>query len=221
MYVTGKNVLDAPERDVTLIEVPGRNGDILSDNGRFKNLPCTYTVFTRNRPVERSRAIKGWLLSNPGYRRLEDTYDPDYFRMAYYIGPVNIERQAQKYGSADIIFQCKPQRYRKDGEKIMRISGNEKPVLVYNPELFASSPKIRLIGSGNATLTIGSDSWNFSEVDEYIDVDSEMMNAYKGAEPQNAKMAGDGFPRLKPGENYILVSPQTFMVEIMPRWWTV
>ena len=42
VFVTGKSVYDAPSRDVESVSVPGRNGDILIDKGRFKNIDITY-----------------------------------------------------------------------------------------------------------------------------------------------------------------------------------
>ena len=37
MYISGSGTYNAPERDVTTYNIPGRNGDLIVDNGRFLN----------------------------------------------------------------------------------------------------------------------------------------------------------------------------------------
>ena len=35
--IYGDKLAEAPERDETFVPVPGRNGDLILDNGRYKN----------------------------------------------------------------------------------------------------------------------------------------------------------------------------------------
>ena len=42
VYITGEAVYNAPERDVEMITIPGRNGAFALDNGRFENIEVTY-----------------------------------------------------------------------------------------------------------------------------------------------------------------------------------
>lgn len=42
VYITGDAVFNAPERDVEMITIPGRNGALALDNGRFENISVTY-----------------------------------------------------------------------------------------------------------------------------------------------------------------------------------
>ena len=35
VYISGNAVYDAPEKDVELIEIPGRDGELIIDNGRY------------------------------------------------------------------------------------------------------------------------------------------------------------------------------------------
>ena len=46
LYVSGSGTFNAPERDVDLVEVPGKNGTLVLDNGRFKNIPVTYPALS-------------------------------------------------------------------------------------------------------------------------------------------------------------------------------
>ena len=45
VYISGKRVFDAPERDTESIKIPGRNGELTVDNGRYNNLELTYPAF--------------------------------------------------------------------------------------------------------------------------------------------------------------------------------
>ena len=221
LYVTGVNPYSAPERDVEIIQIPGRNGDLILDNGRYSNINVIYTVFVRNRLNEKMRAIRPWLMSTPNYQRLEDTYDPDYYRLASYRGPFDVEHTLHQFGQCDLTFNCKPYRYRKDGEVIIERSGGSDTAPVYNPEEISSSPYIRISGSGSGDLIVNSNKWTITDVQGYIEIDSELMNAYKGTLLQNHKVKGDGFPTLIPGKNQIYTTIKSWKLEIKPRWCTL
>ena len=60
--------------------------------------------------------------------------------------------------------------------------------------MLAAKPYIKIYGSGNISLHINSDTFTFENVSDYIEIDSETMNAYKGQSLQNNVMSGDGFP---------------------------
>ena len=70
-----------PERDYTITHIPGRNGDIIQDNGCYKNVERTYEV-SFDAPNEDfatyANAVSAWLHSTTGYARLEDSYEPNY-----------------------------------------------------------------------------------------------------------------------------------------------
>lgn len=126
----GRGTYGAPERDIEQIHVPGRNGDLLFDNGGFKNINVTYPCsITENQPAN-SFALRNFLLASPGYRRLEDDYDTDHYRLAEYRGPYDPDvftERRNKAANFDLVFNCKPQRFRKADADYMGapiISGN-------------------------------------------------------------------------------------------------
>ena len=218
--ITKPSILDAPAPRVTVQQIPGRSGDLVIPDGGYENAAVSYNCFLKAPAPEKlpeyAGKIKAWLLSTPGeYKRLEDSYDPEYFRYAYFNGALAIERQAKRFGVFDVVFACKPFRYRKDGQKAEEI---EKGSAIYNPEEYPADPYIKITGNGNIRITIGSDSWDFSDVDEYIEIDCESKNAYKEYQPQNTKMSGEGFPKLEPGKNNITWTGNVQKVEIIPRW---
>lgn len=67
--------------------------------------------------------VANWLLNQKGYQRLEDSYEPDTFRLARYIGPMDIENLMLRAGRFGLEFDCKPQKFlKKDETGIYRIA---------------------------------------------------------------------------------------------------
>lgn len=88
VYITGEAVYNAPERDVEMITIPGRNGAYALDNGRFENIDVTYPAgIYADTEADFAAAIsdfRNYLCSRSGYCRLSDEYNPDEYRLAIY-----------------------------------------------------------------------------------------------------------------------------------------
>ena len=212
---TGYN---SPERDFTTVEVPGMNGDLTLDNGRYKNVIITYKCGIANGFAAQISALRAWLCSNIGYHRLEDSYHPDYYRIARISGTMEPTSFARaRAGQFDIQFDCKPQRFLKSGEEIYTFTGTGK---IVNPTLYNALPLIRAYGTG--TLSIGSTTITISLANTYTDIDCAIQDAYKEATNCNGNIVlnSGNFPVLKPGENGISLSGIS-RIELTPRWWTI
>lgn len=219
LLIAKKGSYKGAARDVTYISVPGRSGDLITDNGKYKNIDIPYDCILLNNTekgfAELARQIRGWLLAEHGYFRLWDSYDDKYFRLASYSDEADIEQELQVLGAIKLSFNCKPFKYSFEGQQSVILTA---PSTLYNAELYSSSPYFKITGSGTVTLTVNNDSFTFSEVDEYIEVDSDIMNAYKGTLLQNNKMSGTAFPTLLPGNNNISWVGNVTSIEIVPRW---
>ena len=113
------NGYDIPEKDITAIAVPGRNGELHIDNGRWQNIDVTYNNCVIEDDFGRKfRDFRSWCASQKGYVRLEDTFNPDEFRLANMSNGVAVDTLGTRYNSGkfDITFNCKPQRFLKIGE---------------------------------------------------------------------------------------------------------
>lgn len=120
LYVGGQHTFGAPQRDVTKVAIPGRNGDLVRDNGRFLNSEIMYNIVAMNEFAESAKNVRNWLMRSSGYHRLEDTYDPDHFRMARVAGTVDFETGAYNAtGKTQVTFDCMPQRFLKSGETVI------------------------------------------------------------------------------------------------------
>lgn len=115
MFILGKGTYGAPSRDVDQIHVPGRNGDILVDNGGWNNVTVKYPDCNiLSNFGENVDKLRGYLLSNPGYHTLIDQYHPDEVRYAEFRGPFTADAHTgtgNDSGSFDLEFNCKPQRF--------------------------------------------------------------------------------------------------------------
>ena len=212
VWISGENTFQSPERDVSEISVPGRNGLLFIDNGRYGNVDITYPALIKD--ARMMEAFRSFLGSLRGYQRLEDTYHPEEYRKAVFkdgivpqMTPLNIA------GLFDLTLNCKPQRWLKSGEQKYT-----SPAILRNPTLFNAKPKIRLYGKG--ALTIGDYTLTVSNdyPKNYIDIDCDLMNAYWGTTNYNNYVSGS-FPELVPGNNSISWAGSSF--EIQPNWWTL
>ena len=150
IYIGGEGVFNAPERDVEMVSIPGRNGSFALDKGRFENITVTYSAFNFEPDLATFKAnldaFRNALCAQEGYQRLTDTFHTDEYRMATFISGLDIKpinyNTAAKF---DIVFDCKPQRWLTSGEEAVSVADGET---LTNPTRFGSSPLIRCKGYG-------------------------------------------------------------------------
>lgn len=125
VHITGQAVYNAPQREVEMISVPGRNGQLALDKGRFENIEVTYPAGiyadTEEEFAEAVSDFRNFLCSRDGYVRIEDEYNPNEYRMGIYKSGLEVETAGHKAGEFEIIFDCKPQRWLKSGEEAVTI----------------------------------------------------------------------------------------------------
>ena len=141
LYVSGSATFSSAETDYKKVSVPGRNGDLLISNNRYKNVNVQYPAVVFRDLEENVMRIRNWLMSTNGYCRLEDTYHPDEFRLATFSGPVDFATALFEVGSTTLTFDCKPQRWLKSGERKHIFTDNTGKL--FNPTNFPSKPLIR------------------------------------------------------------------------------
>ena len=172
VYITGEAVFNAPERDVEMITIPGRNGAFALDNGRFQNIEVSYPagIFADNEAdfAEAISEFRNYLCSKRGYCRLQDEYNPDEYRLAIYKSGLEVEPAFLKAGEFTITFECKPQRFLTSGETKQTIANSCDTIT--NPTLFDAGPLLEVDGYG----TIDVNGTEIEIADELVgDVDVE------------------------------------------------
>lgn len=219
-HVFQQNVYDAPAREYTRIDIPGRNGQLLIDEGRYPNVSMEYAAVMVDQFRLHIDRLRNFLLTRVGYKRLEDTYHPDEFYQAVYTGMVEVTTTAQTdKGKFIMSFERKPQRWLKSGEDVLHCTNG---LVLVNPELTIAKPLIRVYGEG--TFQIGGSTVTFTRDPEVpppprVEIDCELENAYFERRNYSSWISVDGgFPQLVPGENQIFLGSGVG-IEIIPRWW--
>lgn len=219
VYISGSGVFNAPEKEIEMIAVPGRNGDLIGLESRLLNLELTYPAFIYADFKRNIAALSSALLAKDGYQKLIDTYYPDEYRLATFAGGIDVDSVAtRRAGQFDLTFQCKPQRYLLAGQEEVDVTSSLKLV---NPTAFSSSPLIRVYGYG--TLGINSESVTIANQYSYVDIDCEMMDCYYQTNNANpyVSFSGNDFPKLQAGTNTFTKTANISQIKIVPRWWHV
>ena len=238
LNITERSVYSAPAYDLAAIEVPGRSGDVLNPQNRFKNKKITYSGFIRSAgfpgSTDREKlsnaliALRAWLCGDAGqYNDLTDDYDPGFTRQAYIDGETSITEVTRNgFGATvNVTFNVEPFMLLSGaGHLVIPTSGGT----ITNPYAFASLPRLEIEMTGtDGVLTItnseGTSSWTISGYDSArrLIVDSETMDWYNADALQNNLVSGNGFPTLAPGVNTISWTGDIFEVVIYPRWRTL
>lgn len=211
-----------PEKDYETVHVPGRNGDVYIDKGSYKNVSRSYEIAVGSMEKDfptMANYITEMMYSGSGYSRLEDTYEPEYYRMAVYKKKASIENILEHAGRVTIEFDCKPQRFLKTGDQTITFSQNG---ILRNPTNFSSTPIIKVNCVGDGKLRIGKYYVKLSSIPYNVTINSEVQDVYRGATNcNNLIKLENGFPKLDPGENEISFSGGITSVEVIPKWWTL
>lgn len=202
--------------------VPGRNGDLLFEQNAYQNYIQAYEVYMSAERIRLPRAMRevaNWLCGPSGYQKLEDDYDVETYRRAYFAGPLDVESIMHRFGRATIEFNCQPQRFLRAGDQTVELSQGEA---LLNPTAFRALPLITVVGTGAGALTVGNVTVTINSMPRGIVVlDSDTQNAYYGAFNLNSTVSALEFPTLPAGESPVRWTGGITSVKIKPRWWTL
>lgn len=176
------NGFDAPKRDVSVIEVPGRNGELHIDNGRWRNIDVTYNNCVIERDfTEQFGDFRAYCARQRGYQRLEDTFHPDEYRLADMMQGIKVSSVGTRYNSGkfDLTFNCKPQRFLKSGEEPITLLPMRAEGLTtfYSPKYtFPTWTEVVPVDAYRIGITLLSDSEVSYKVRFYLDGDPEYVD---------------------------------------------
>ena len=204
LYIVSQNAFDKPQRDVSFISVPGHDGDIVIDNGGYKNLKLTLMLRLIAEKIENDindlqfsywKAMN-WLQQTATYKKLILSYDGRYYREACICSGIKAVKKYEDVLDFTVTFSCKPYRKSFEGDKKIIITAGET---FFNPEAFPSKPYMKIIpADGTQNFTV-----------------------FKGNINKNNDYAATSFPEFKPGTNSIAFIGNIASIEIIPRWRTL
>lgn len=115
VYWDGSQLFDKPSKDVTFFPVPGRNGDLFSNNQRFNNINISIKCYIKSNFVENFENLTNFLYSINGYAELTNTQEPNYFRLGQLVDDIQPQtEQFNESGAFKLVFNCQPQKYIKN-----------------------------------------------------------------------------------------------------------
>lgn len=207
-----------PSRKSEKIAIKGRNGDLLIQQDAFENVHQRYDIYISAeapRVLTVAHKVAEWLCVK-GYRRLEDSYWRDTFRMASFTGGVEIANILNRFGRATIDFDCKPQRFYKFGDQFITLTNGQ---ILHNPSPFTAKPIMIVNGSGAGTITDGVNTLTLTNCNN-MTIDCDVMQIYQGTTNRNSVGSG-AFLELPEGDTQISWTGGITSVTLKPRWWTI
>lgn len=191
-------IIPTPERDVQYIDIRGRHGS-LTKKYAYKDIviPITFNLLKREGIKPTLREVKPWLINAT---KIEFADDPGFYYRVVHGDMEDIDNTSGLYGYFVCNFTCRPFQYEHSPLK----SYGTTATVYYNGTI-EGEPYIKVKGTGSGTLAINGVAVNLTGVSEFIEIDSESKQVYKGTAPQGTKMTGN-FPKLTPGANTITLS---------------
>lgn len=243
LKIKSKNILTAAKAEIEEYAPPGADGTIYRYTGRRENVQIAYEAFFRapkDEVIRRVGEIKLWLLAKPGeYLRLEDSYDPEHYRLAVFSGELEPGRDTPVTASQTLKFSCKPYRYCKRGEipavfALEPYTGTpvSSSLTLYNTTGYDARPIFNfglVRGNLEPTVTIKIE-YESGEVctceleklgqeQSSAVLDSEEQLIFHGDGTVNNYNLLDSFPVLRPGENKITITGNRLRTAtVTPRW---
>lgn len=209
-----------PKRKHEKFSVPGRNGDVIVYEDAWENIVQPYDIYLSAEkpglPLVAAKVTR-WLMTD-GYRRLEDEYDRDTFRLAAFLGPVDLENTLNEFGRARIEFDCLPQRFLKSGARAISAT---KGMTLQNPTGHTACPMLSVYGSGSGTITIGDYSLSLSVITNGMTLDCAEEEAYfySGSVLNLNTVVSGAYPKLPAGGSRVTWAGGITSLEITPRWY--
>ena len=219
----------AAEKVYNSVNIPGRNGELVIGSGSYQNVERSYSFakvyrIGQDLPLSAS-AIMAWLNSADGYARLEDSYEPEYYRMAVYKDEGELYDYYNTATTLEVTFVCKPERWLKSGEYEQQIQSGKK---LYNPTRFRAKPIIKFTTAPNvaATINVGNTTITFKALDsaKNIIIDCENYECYSDDHKlYNSQLVlnSGAFPYLEGSCDTIITYANANNFSIQPRWWTL
>ncbi len=214
--ISGYQVYNSSERDVETFHIPHRNGDLISDNKCFMNRRIVYNAWLAHTFKTDFDDFRDFLMAHSDrYYWLEDTYHPNHKYLARITGALEPSvKIMHRVGEFDVVFDAKPQRYRKDGLVWMSAG------TITNPTRHECYPLLEISGTGTVTVNDKTIKVSAGATGKIL-FDCETMNAW--TETDEANVLANKYIEtvleqivLKSGSN--LVSASGCTVRIQPRW---
>lgn len=219
----------APKRGEAY-QIAGRNGTFYTEDGTYDNYVQPYQIAVweglARRADLRCSDVAAWLTGPGDFCRLEDSFNPEVYRLARFAGPLNVEQIMGRIGRAQLEFECLPEYWLKSGEKAHNIKATPT---IFNPTAKAARPLLRISGTGTINIKLGGStvmSIQGAVSSHLVIVDCDRRTVTDGSGNSLSELTTfyttyHEFPALPPGLSTFTVDGNISAFECVPRWWTI
>lgn len=221
LYMNYGQTFTLPERATETVEVIGLDEKVIFDLDYYKNVEIVFPVKLVPRPgqsvKEQIHEIGNWLYTTT-YEKLTTPDDQDFYRLATFTNSSSFAEQLEVFGEGELVFDAKPYRYSRLGDKAIVILEKGKQII---NTMRKSQPIVKIWGTGDVDLYINSQRMNFFSLSDYIEIDCFMLTAIDQAGGNlSFKVSETSFPWfvLEEGANRVTWTGSVSKIEIIPRW---
>ena len=222
MYINAEYETTSSVPDYQTVEVPGRDGDLIIPNDRYKSfvqeLPIIYLGKYKEtmRKIDQARQI---MLADSNWHDFLFSFDSDYIYRAAYLSSFPVKKTAISL-TQTLQFNMMPYKYLISGKEKLNADVGDV-IALHNVGTIIAKPLIKLTGSGDFKIYIAGQTLNLKGVDGGLIMDSEAQTCTNlaGTRTQFDKMYG-GFLTIDPGSHTLgfVDNGNSGKLEITPRW---
>lgn len=116
--------------------------------------------------------------------------EPDKFYRYIILNQIDFERLL-RFRQADVVFHVQPFKFSAVDDVLTFSTVGKTSITLFNRGNVYSRPRLTFTGTGAVTLSINNTQVLSMTINEYITIDGEEMNAYKGTALANRSVNGD------------------------------
>lgn len=196
IIVTKMPPIPKPKKKINSISIPGKNGVLYQDEDAYEPIVIQIQCALIDEDVN-LKDIRNWL---NGEGELVLSNNPTCFYNANIINQIDYTNIANRIHEFPLEIELYPICYSIE-EKEFNI--NQKCEITITESTYPIKPYIKIFGNGNVTLTINNNSIIIKNINEYIELNCEDEEAYKGSENMNGNINCEEFPIFVLGKNSI------------------
>lgn len=212
VYMPTRPAIPPNTKRMQYIEIPGRDGTVsMFDGYEDRPFPIDFNIYDGTNVNKKLREVNP-IFSN--CKTIKFTDDPEIY---YKVKEFKIKDNSRIFDkayefSADV--KIEPFDYSVEGSQVLTITSS---TTLFNPGTYYSEPTLKIYGNGTISMAIGTYSFQVTDVNEYVQINSALLECYKDTKPLGDKMVGS-FPLFVPGSSSISLSSTITKVELVPNW---
>lgn len=202
-------IITSPQLRDDSIVIDGRSGKLHYNQEIYDSFVRTLNCVIIDPGVD-IRSISSWL---KGAGKIIFSNELDKFYNVYITNQIDFTNIANQIHEFPLVLEFQPFAYETKETVIEITTENSFEIKNSNTNIF---PKIKIFGIGDVTLTINNKSIIIYNIEDFIELDSELELAYKNTENKNQSIFGE-YLSLIPGENKISYTGKVEKIQIIYR----